>query len=73
VEKLSQTVELIFRFIGTPCPPAMPRENKSMFRRPPSSDFLALIQRENQYDFRLHKLASDLLSQKVKDAMVPTR
>jgi hypothetical protein len=60
-ERLPATITLIFRLLGLPAPPAVPRENISLPRRRPSPDFLALIEKQNTYDRRLHQFAGELL------------
>lgn len=68
VENLSETTALIFRLIGLPAPLVLPQDNKSFRRYAPSPAFLELIKKQNYYDFRLHKLATELLEQKLAGA-----
>jgi hypothetical protein len=60
-ERLPETITLIFRLLGLPAPPAVPRENISLLRRKHSPEFLALIEAQNSYDRRLHQFAGELL------------
>lgn len=68
VERFSDTVALIFRLIGLPAPSVLPEDNKSSRRSAPSPAFLQLIKQQNYYDFRLHKLAAELLDRKLASA-----
>jgi len=65
VEKLPQTIELIFRLIGKPAPSSLPEENVSASRFVPSEPLLALIRKQNYYDYRLHEFATKLLERKM--------
>lgn len=65
VEKLSETVALIFRLVGLSAPSVLPEDNKSSSRPALSPEFLELIKKQNYYDFRLHKLATELLDRKL--------
>ena len=64
-ERLPETADRIFRLLGIPAPPAVPRDNISPPRRGPSPDFLALIEEQNIYDRRLHRFAGELLGRTV--------
>jgi len=68
VERLSETVALIFRLIGLPAPLVLPEDNKASRRSAPSTAFMELIKKQNYYDFRLHKLAAELLDRKLVGA-----
>jgi hypothetical protein len=65
VEKLPQTIELICRLIGKPAPSSLPEENVYASRFVPSEPLLALIRKQNYYDYRLHEFATKLLERKM--------
>lgn len=62
VERLPETVDRIFKFLGAPTPAAIPREHRARVHRQPSPDFLQLIESQNTYDRRLHRFAEQLLT-----------
>jgi len=62
VERLEETVGQISKVFGLPAPCVLPHENVSRRRtRRVSSKFLALVEEQNRYDFRLYRLAMELL------------
>ena len=50
VERLSETVTLIFRLIDMPAPAVLPKENKSIRQQAPSPRLLDLIKKQNCYE-----------------------
>lgn len=70
-ERLPETVERIFKLLGMPAPPAVPRDNISPPRRKPSPAFLALIESQNSYDRRLHQFAGELLGRTMAASREP--
>ena len=62
VERLEETVCRICELFGLAVPTDIPRENVARNRTPlVSSKFLALVEEQNRYDFRLYRLATELM------------
>jgi hypothetical protein len=74
VERLEETVRQISRRFGLPRPRDIPRENVSRYRtHRVSAKFLALLEEQNRYDFRLHRLATELLERDLSLSPHPSR
>jgi hypothetical protein len=61
VERLADTVKLVFDLLGVQQPPNVPRDNESGNRFRPSADFTRLIAQKNEYDLKLYAVAKNLL------------
>jgi hypothetical protein len=72
VERLEETVLRICQLFGLPMPCDIPRENVSRNRTlGVSSKFLTLVEEQNSYDFRLYRLATELLERNLSSSPRP--
>jgi len=66
VERLTDTLGLIFKLLGMQCPAEVPHKNISNSgTRCLSNDFRELIELQNSYDIKLHRFATQLLKREL--------
>ena len=68
MERLSETLGLVFAMLDLPAPSVIPHENASPRGFVPSAHLLALIEEQTVYDKRLHQLATRLLESQLLSA-----
>jgi hypothetical protein len=62
VERLPETVTRIYNLLGVKPPTDLTRNNVSPSCAKPSAEFLELVERQNTYDRKLHRLAGERLN-----------